>query len=70
MDGSSSRGRWETFTSSDTSSSSSYSTGATEGFESVATSSAMTKFSPASTKTKLASGTMWYLCSEGVNAFI
>jgi hypothetical protein len=50
LDDSSLRGRYEIFTSSDISSSSSCSTGAIEGFEGVATSSAMIKFSPASTK--------------------
>jgi len=40
------------------------------GSESVTTSSAMTKFSPASTKTKGVAGTIWYLHSKGVDAFI
>jgi len=52
LDGSFSFGCWETFTSSGTSSSSSYSIGATEGFEGVATSSAMIKFSPPPIETK------------------
>jgi hypothetical protein len=50
LDDSSLRGHYEIFTSSDIFSSSSCSTGAIEGFEGVATSSTMTKFSPASTK--------------------
>jgi hypothetical protein len=29
----------------------------------------MTKFSPALTKTKRVTETMWYLCSEGVEVF-
>jgi len=51
------------------SSSSSFSTSGTEGFEGIMTSSAMTKFSPASIKIKRVAKTMWYLRSEGVNAF-
>jgi hypothetical protein len=50
-------------------SSSSSSTGATGGFEGVITSSAMTESSPASIKTKKVARTMWYLHSEGVEAF-
>ncbi len=63
MDGSYLHDHWETFTSSDVSSSFSFSTSETGGFEGVATSSAMTKFSPASTKTKKVVETMWYLRS-------
>ncbi len=65
-----SRDRLETFTSSDASSSSSFSTSEIGGFEGIATSSAMTKFSLASTKTKMVTKTMWYLRSEGVEAFL
>jgi len=49
-------------------SSSSSSTNKTRGFEGVTTSYAMTKFSPASTKTKKVAGKIWYLYSEGVDA--
>ncbi len=48
----------------------SFSTNETGGFEGITTSSAMTKFSPASTKTKKVVETMWYLCSKGVEAFL
>jgi len=51
-------------------SSSSFSTGKTRRFEGVTTSSAMAKFSPASTKTKRVAEIMWYLRSEGVEAFL
>ncbi len=56
--------------SSGASSSSSFSTSEIGGFDGVATSSTMTKFSPTSTKTKRIAETMWYLCSEGVEAFL
>ncbi len=56
--------------SSGASSSSSFSTGETRGFEGVVTSSAMTKFSHASTKIKRVVETMWYLRSEGVETFL
>jgi hypothetical protein len=56
--------------SSDASSSSSYSTNETRGFEGVVTSSTMTKFSPTSTKTKRVAETMWYLRSKGVEVFL
>jgi hypothetical protein len=70
MDSSSSRDHLETFTSSGASSSSSFSTSETRGFEGVATLSALTKFSHASTKTNRVTETMWYLRSEGVEAFL
>jgi len=56
--------------SSDVSSSSPFSTSEIRGFEGVMTSSTMTKFSPASTKTKRVVETMGYLRSEGVDAFL
>jgi hypothetical protein len=56
--------------SSDVFSISSFSTSETGGFEGVATSSAMTKFSLASTKTKRVAKTMWYLHLEGVEVFL
>jgi hypothetical protein len=62
--------RCETFTSSDGFSNSSSYTGVTGGFEGVTISFAMTKSSPASIKTKGAIITIWYLHSQGVNAFI
>jgi hypothetical protein len=40
------------------------------GFKGITTSSAMTKSSQGSTKTKKVVGTIWYLHSEGVDAFI
>jgi len=55
--------------SSDAYSSSSFFTNEIRGFEGVVTSSAMTKFSPASTKTKRVVEIMGYLRSEGVEAF-
>jgi hypothetical protein len=55
--------------SNDISLSSSCSTIATRGFEGIPMSSAMTKFSPSSTKTKRVAETMWYLCSKGVKIF-
>ncbi len=70
LDNSFSRDRWKTFTSSGASSSSSFSTSEIGGFEGVATSSAMTKFSPISTKTKRVPETMWYLRSKGVEVFL
>ncbi len=69
QDGFSSHDHWETFMSSGASSSSSFSTSEKGGFKGVTTSSAMTKFSPALTKTKRVTETMWYLCSEGVEVF-
>jgi len=51
------------------SSSSSSSISATGGFKGVTTSFAMTESSPSSTKTKEVVGTIWYLHSEGVDAF-
>ncbi len=51
------------------SSSSSFSTSVTGGFKGVTTSSTMIEFSPTSTKTKKITGTTWYLCSKGVEAF-
>jgi hypothetical protein len=56
--------------SSNASSSSSFYTSETGGFQGVATLSAMTKFSPASTKTKKVVETMWYLRLKGVEAFL
>jgi len=61
---------WETFTLSGVSSSFSSSMGAIRGFEGVTTSSAMIEYSPRSTKTKGVVETIWYLHSEGVDAFI
>jgi len=69
LDGSSSRGRWETFTSSGASLSSSYSTGATRGFKGVVTSSVMTNFHLHQQKTKKVAETMWYLHLKRVEAF-
>jgi hypothetical protein len=43
---------------------------ATKGFEGVTSSPAMTESSHASTKTKGVVEIIWYLHSEGVNAFI
>jgi hypothetical protein len=40
------------------------------GFEGVATSSTMIKFSHASTKTKRVAETIWYLYLKGVDAYI
>ncbi len=51
-------------------SSSSFSISETGGFEGIATSFAMTKFSPASIKTKKVAETMWYLRLKGVEAFL
>jgi len=51
------------------SSSSSFSIGIIRRFEGVTTSSAMTKSSLASTKTKEIAGAIWYLHLEGVDAF-
>jgi len=42
----------------------------TGGFEGIATSSAMTKFSPASIETKRVTETMWYLHSERAEVFL
>ncbi len=70
LDDFSSRDRLETFTSSGVSSNSSFSISEIRGFEGVATSSVMTKFSPASTKTKRIAETMWYLRSEEVEVFL
>ncbi len=52
------------------SSSSSFSTSETGGFEGVTTSFTMAKFSLTSTKTKRVAETMWYLRLEGVEAFL
>ncbi len=67
--GFSSRDRWEAFTSNDVSSNSSSSTGAIGGFKGIMSSSTMTEFSPTSIKTKGVAETIWYLRSEGVDAF-
>jgi hypothetical protein len=56
--------------SSDVFPSSSSFTDLTRGFEGVTTSSAMIKSSPPSTKIEGVVETIWYLHSEGVNAFI
>jgi hypothetical protein len=56
--------------SNDVSSSYSSSTNATKGFESIATSSPMIEFSPASTKIKRIAKIIWYLHSKEVDAFI
>jgi hypothetical protein len=52
------------------SSNSFYSTSTTRGFEGITSSSTMTKSSLASTKTKKVAGTIWYLHSKKVDAFI
>ncbi len=70
LDGSSSHDYRETFTSNDASSSSSFSTSESGRFKGVATSSAMTKFSSALTKTKKVAETMGYLRLERVEAFL
>ncbi len=69
-DGYFSHDRWETFMSSGASSSSSFSSSETRGFEGVATSSAMTKFSPTLIKTKRVAETMGYLHIERVEVFL
>jgi hypothetical protein len=56
--------------SSNASSNSSFSTGATRGFEGVTTLFAMTKSSLASTKIEKVAETIWHLHSKGVDAFI
>jgi hypothetical protein len=70
FNGSSSHDRWETFTSNDVSSKKKFSMNAIGRFDGITTSSAMTKSSPASTKTKRVVETIWYLYSEGVDVFI
>jgi hypothetical protein len=70
LNGSLSRDHYKTFTSNDVFLNYSSSMGATRGFEGITSSFAMTKFSLASTKTKTVVGTIWYLHSEGVDAFI
>jgi len=70
LDGYSSCDRWKILTSSSAFSSFFFSISEIGGFEGVATSFAMTKFSPASTKTKRVVETMWYLRSKWVEVFL